>query len=189
MPTPNYPEILVSSRFYLELKLDGSNDAVDGIFMDCKGFKTTQEVIEFAEVTPEKWAKATKGKIRRTKIPGNLKIQNITLKRGLNISKTLWNWFEAVEQGNWGKQRRDGSLTIYNQAGEEQVRFDFFRAWPTSYTISDVSASSNDYEIEEIELACEDFRRNVKGSVMSTISSTTTTQVSTRSEVTVSRGA
>ena len=48
-------EILTACRFYLELKLKGSNDAVDGIFMDCKGFKCTQEIIEICEVTPNQW--------------------------------------------------------------------------------------------------------------------------------------
>jgi phage tail-like protein len=187
MAQPDYPEILVSCRFYLQLELDGSNDFVDGIFMDCKGFKTTQEVIEFAEVTPQKWGQgATKGRVKRTKVPGNLKTQNITLRRGLSISKTLWNWFEAVEKGNWAKQRRNGSITIYDQTSKQQVKFDFSRAWPTSYTISDLSSSSNDYEIEELELACEDFRRNVKGSAIATASSST--EISTRTQVSTTSG-
>lgn len=156
-----YPEILVSCRFYLELKLDGSNDAVDGIFLDCKGFKTTLNVIEIAEVTPEKWGQATKGRVRITKIPGNVKTQNIVLRRGLTCSKTLWTWFEKVEEGNWAKQIRDGSLTVYDQASKEQVQFNFFRAWPTSYTISDLSASSSELEIEELEIVCEELKRKL----------------------------
>lgn len=157
-----YPEILVSCRFYLELKLDDSNDAVDGIFLECKGFKSTQEVIECVEVTPQKWGKANKGLVRRTKIPGNVKVQNIVLRRGLTSSKTLWKWFEKVEKGNWAKQMRNGSLTIYDQASKDQIKFDFFRAWPTSYTITDLNSSSSDYEIEELEIVCEELVRNVE---------------------------
>lgn len=168
------PEILTSALFYLELKLDGSKDSVDAIFLDCKGFKSSQEVIEIAEVTPNKWgryqrrgqsdqmdeSKATSaGQIVRTKIPGNVKVNNITLRRGMSISRALWNWFEDVQRGNWDKQRRNGSLTIYNQKREAQARFEFERAWPTNYNITDLSASSNDYEIEELELACEAFKR------------------------------
>lgn len=152
-------EILTASRFYLELKLDGSDDAVDGFFMDCKGFKCSQEVIEIAEVTPQKWAKAKIGRVVRTKLPGNRKTNNITLKRGMTVSKTLWKWFEDVQDGNWAKQRRDGSLTIYNLKGEVQAQFQFERAWPTTYTISDVSASSTEVEIEELEFVCEGFKR------------------------------
>ncbi len=154
-----HPEILISSRFYLELSLDGNNQAVDGIFMDCKGFKCSQEVIEVCEVTPNKWGKAQKGMVMRTKIPGNVKINNIVLRRGLISSLALWQWFEETQKGNWAKQRKDGSLQIYNQKGEPQARFRFLNGWATSYSLSDLSASSTDYEIEELEIACEVFKR------------------------------
>ncbi len=155
----SHPEILTASRFYLELSLDGSNQSVDGIFMDCKGFKCSQEVIEVCEVTPNKWGKADKGMVRRTKIPGNIKTSNIVLSRGMISSVTLWKWFEETQKGNWAKQRRDGSLKIYNQKGESQAQFDFLNGWATSYKISDISAHSNDHEIEELEIACEVFKR------------------------------
>ncbi len=154
-----HPEILTASRFYLELSLDGSNDSVDGIFMDCKGFKCSQEVIEVCEVTPKKWGKADKGMVRRTKIPGNVKTNNIVLTRGMISSMTLWKWFEETQNGKWSDQRRDGSLKIYNQKGENQAQFDFLNGWPTSYKLSDLTASSTDYEIEELEIACEVFKR------------------------------
>ena len=154
-----HPEILTASRFYLELSLDGSNQSVDGIFMDCKGFKCSQEVIEVCEVTPNKWGRAEKGMVMRTKIPGNVKTNNIVLSRGMISSLTLWKWFEETQKGNWAKQRRDGSLKIYNQKGETQAQFQFLNGWATSYKISDLTASSADYEIEELEIACEVFKR------------------------------
>ncbi|HBE18367.1 MAG TPA: phage tail protein, partial [Cyanobacteria bacterium UBA11367] len=49
----NFPELLINSRFYIELKLDGSQEPVDAYFMECKGFKHSQEVIEVCEVTPK----------------------------------------------------------------------------------------------------------------------------------------
>ncbi|MBD1904769.1 phage tail protein [Funiculus sociatus GB2-A5] len=157
----DFPEILTTCRFYLELKLDGSNDAVDGYFMDCSGFKSTQQVIEISEVTPQKWGKdgESQGRVVRTKIPGNVSYSNITLRRGLTCSMTLWNWIQAVQDGNWGKQQRDGSLVIYNQAAQEQFRFEFKRAWPTSYKIADVNAVGGDMEIEEIEVTVEELKR------------------------------
>ncbi len=156
-----FPEILTSSRFYLELKLDGSKDSVDGYFMGCSGFQTTQQVIEIAEVTPQKWGKAgnSVGRVVSTKIPGNTAYNNITLRRGLTISMVFWDWLDVVQVGNWAKQRRDGSLVIYNQAAQEQFRFEFKRAWPVSYTISDVAAAEGNLEIEEIQLTLEELKR------------------------------
>ena len=76
-----FPEILTNSRFYIELSLDGSQDPVDAYFTECKGFKHSQEVIEVCEVTPQRWGKAKYGQVVRTKVPGNIKTNNITLRR------------------------------------------------------------------------------------------------------------
>lgn len=157
------PEILASCRFYLELSLDqpdGSPAGADAYFMECKGFKRTQEVIEACEVTAQKWGsvEAKAGLVVRTKIPGNVKISNVTLRRGMTSSRTLWNWFDAIQSGK-RDQQRDGSLTIYDQSGNAQARFSFQRAWPTGYLLTDVNAGSNEIEIEEIELAVEEFKR------------------------------
>ncbi|MDJ0706126.1 MAG: phage tail protein [Leptolyngbyaceae cyanobacterium MO_188.B28] len=154
-------EVLTNSRFYLELKLQGSNDLIDGYFIECQGFKRTQEAIEVAEVTPQKWGgkPAQSGRVIRTKLPGNTKSENITLRYGMTISPTMWKWFRMVEQGQWAKQFRDGDLTIYNQAGEVQARFRFLGAWPVSYKVGDVKADGSDFQVEELELAVEEFIR------------------------------
>lgn len=156
-----FPETLVNSRFYLELLLDGSQTPVDGYFMECSGFKTTQEVIEICEVTPQKWGNAgtSPGQVVRTKMPGNISYTNMTLRRGLTVSMTLWNWLESIHTGNWASKRRDGSLTIYNHGSQPQFRFEFKRAWPVSYSITDMKSDGNEIEIEELEVAVESLKR------------------------------
>jgi phage tail-like protein len=154
-------EVLTNSRFYLALKLRGSDERIDGYFMECQGFKRTQEAIEIAEVTGQRWGSqpAEKGRVLRTKLPGNVKSNNITLKYGLTLSATMWKWFQSVEQGNWAQQFRDGDLTIYSQGGEVQARFQFFGAWPVSYKLGDVQAGGSDFQVEELELAINEFIR------------------------------
>jgi phage tail-like protein len=152
-------EILTAHRFYLELKLDGSNDQVDAIFLECQGFKRSQDAIEISEVTPNKWGKANKGQVRRTKLPGNVKSGNITLRRGMTNSMALWNWFEAVQEGKWSEQRKNASLTIYDQAAKSQARFELAQAWPAGYKLADTNARSGEIEIEEVEIAFEGFKR------------------------------
>lgn len=152
-------EILTTCRFYIELKLDGSHDTVDAFFLECKGLKYSQAAIEACEVSPRQWGKAKSGQLVHTKIPGNIKTNNLTLRRGLTQSNTLWNWFEAVQQGNWGKQLRDGSLTVYDQESHPQALFQFSGAWPISYSISDLNAGTGELAIEEMELAIEALTR------------------------------
>jgi phage tail-like protein len=153
------PEILTNSRFYLELSLDGSSEAIDAVFLECKGFKYTQDIIEACEVTPYQWAKASRGQVVRTKVPGNVKTNQLVLRRGLSASMTIWNWFDAVQSGNWSNQRRNGSLSIYNQAAVVQARFEFSGGWPSNYMIADVNAGGSEIEIEELEVTIEEFKR------------------------------
>jgi phage tail-like protein len=154
------PEILTASRFYLGLTLDGSKNDIDCHFLECRGFQQTQAPIEICEVTPNKGGGAKqKAQVVRTKIPGNVKSGNLTLRRGMTSSKELWEWFYLVQSGNWAKQRRLVALSIYNQASEEVARFELANAWPSSYKLTDVNARSTDIEIEELEVAFEEFKR------------------------------
>lgn len=157
-------EVLTSSKFYLEISLRGSDDRMDGYFMECQGFERKQELIEVCHVTPQKWGSKgmTAGRVVRTKMPGNSSSGNITLRRGLTLSSVMWSWFAQVEQGNWAKQRRDGDLTLYDQGGTERARFRFIGAFPVRYKISDVNVQTSEFEIEELELAIDEFRRTDK---------------------------
>jgi len=124
--------------------------------------KRSQEVISICEVTPQLWGKheAKSGRLVRTKLPGNSKCENIILKRGLCISDTFWHWFISVSYGEWGAKRHENVfLTVYNQHAEPKARFCASRAWPVSYKIGDLKASASEFELEEVELAVEDFFR------------------------------
>lgn len=154
--TENKTEILTASRFYLGLSLDGS-DQTDCFFLECQGFKRTQDAIEICEVTYQP-GKA-KGMVVRTKLPGNVKSGNLTLRRGMTNSTDFWQWFENVQNGKWSKQRKMVALSIYSQGNQEIARFELAGAWPTSYKIADVNARSSDIEIEEVEVAFEEFKR------------------------------
>lgn len=159
MATSKMPEILTVSRFYVELHLDGSQDPIDGYFMECSGFNYAQDVIELAEVFPQK-GKNPEGRVMRTKIPGNFKMNtNITLRRGMSSSMTLWQWIQDVQQGGWAKKRKDGSLTIYKQDASIGSLHTFKRAWPVSYTFSEPTVSGNELSVEELEMVCEEFER------------------------------
>ncbi|MFB2769520.1 phage tail protein [Pelatocladus sp. BLCC-F211] len=153
----NLPEILTACRFYLGLTLDNSKD-IDCHFLECRGFQQTQAPIEICEVTNKTGSGAAQ-QVVRTKIPSNVKCGNITLRKGMSSSKELWDWFDSVQNGNWGKQRRLVALSIYNQASEEVARFELKNAWPSSYKLTDVNARSTEIEIEELEVAFEQFKR------------------------------
>ena len=160
LPTTDFPEVLTVSRFYVELKFSDSKP--DAYFMECKGIQYSQDVIEVCEVTPQKWGgKGAKfGRVVRTKIPGNSRIANITLKRGLmDNSLAMWEWMTNV-QNSWSEQRLDsGKLVIYTQDGKPGATFTFTNAWPVRYSISDINVGGGELAIEELEIAVEEFQR------------------------------
>lgn len=171
MPDPNiidsliavYPrdrEYLPSYRFVLQLNIDGKNDREDVTFQECIGLELAQDLINIYEVTPQRWATSGFGKVVRTKIPGNIKAENLIFRRGMTNSSTLWNWIEAVYSGKWSQQRRDGSLTIFDQAGNSQLRLDILGAWPVRYQAADVNSESGEIEIEELEVAFDMIERS-----------------------------
>ena len=168
MPEPNgivtvYPrerEYLSSYRFSLQLYIDDRNDREDVTFRECIGLELAQDSIGIYEVTPQRWASASFGKVVRTKIPGNIKVENLIFRRGMTNSTTLWNWIEAVYSGKWSQQRRDGSLTVFDQAGYAQLRLDISGAWPVRYQAADVNSESDEIEIEELEVAFDMIERS-----------------------------
>lgn len=148
-----WPEYLISNRFNLQLEIDSRNDREDVTFQECIGLELAQDIVSIREVTPLGWAKASFGGVVRTKIPGNIKLENLIFRRGMTNSITLWKWIEAVYLGNWAQQRRNGSLTVYDQAGVAQLILDIFGAWPVHYKATDVNSQSGEMEIEELEVA------------------------------------
>lgn len=151
-------EILTTCRFYVELKLDGSNEPADGYFAECKGLRYSQDVIEFNEVFPQS-GQGPPSFVHCTKVPGNNSVSNITLRRGLTASEVLWQWISDVNSNQWIKKFRSGSLTIYRQNGQPGARFKFEYAWPVSYSVTDSTASGSELAFEDIEIACEVLER------------------------------
>jgi phage tail-like protein len=162
MATEDFSELLLASRFYLklELQIGGGSETVDAVFLDCRRFQRSQTAIAIVEVTANQWAKAKYGQLVTTKIPGHVATDNLVLKRGMTDSMTLWNWFNQVELGQWKDQEAEGSLSIFDQSGSEQARYDFQGAWPMRYNTSEVNAKSTELAIEELELAVSSFVRS-----------------------------
>ena len=125
---------------------------IDGItraaFQECSGFDSTIDVIEHREggenTTPRKF-------------PGQTKYSNISLKWGLTDSRELYDWHRQVVNGDI--ERKNGSIVLLDRKGEEVLRWNFFRAWPTKWDGPDLNAEGTDAAIEMLELAHEGVER------------------------------
>lgn len=82
--------------------------------------------------------------IEHTKYP------NIVLKRGITSSSELWDWYDSVAAGKI--KRKNGSVILHNQAGQEVCRWNFFDAFPVKWNGPELNATSGNVAIESIEL-------------------------------------
>jgi phage tail-like protein len=120
---------------------------IDGLplaaFTEVSGLESEAEVIEYRE--------GGDGRVR--KLPGLRKYPNIVLKRGLTQDTELWRWHKNVLDGN--VDRRNGSVILLDEHGQEAVRWNFRNAWPCKYFGPHLNAKGNDVAIETLELAHE----------------------------------
>jgi phage tail-like protein len=132
--------------------IDVGGGKIGGYFTECSGLGSEHEVIEHKVVTG-------KGKEMVFKVPGRLKWENITLKRGITSSMDIWDWRKEVEDGKVDDNRRDGSVTMFNQNGDPVASWEFKNAWPSKVTGPQPKADSTELGIEELTLSHEYIKR------------------------------
>jgi phage tail-like protein len=125
---------------------------VKGYFTECSGLGSEHEVIEH-KVIDEKGHEIVQ------KIPGRLKWQDITLKRGITDAMDIWDWRKKVEDGDMEGARHNGSIKMFDQNLQEVARWDFERAWPLKVTGPQLQSDSNAFGVEELVITHEGLKR------------------------------
>ncbi|MFN8375297.1 MAG: phage tail protein [Anaerolineae bacterium] len=138
---------LVSFHFAIEVQ-----GKISGYFTECGGLGSEHEIIEHKIVD-------TKGREIVQKIPGRMKWQDISLKRGITKEMDIWKWRKQVEDGDVEGARRNGSIVMFDQGLKEVARWNFERAWPTKVTGPSLQADSNAFGVEEMTLVHEGITR------------------------------
>lgn len=138
---------LVSAWFGVEFQ-----GQVIGAFRECSGLGSENEVVEYKASGPN-------GEFVIKKVPGRLKWNNITLKRGITDSMDMWQWRKLVEQGKISDARKNGTITMYNQQGNAVAKWNFLNAWPSKLTGPSANAANNEVAIEELEITHEGYER------------------------------
>ncbi len=135
--------------FHFSLEFQGK---IAGYFTECSGIGSEHEVVEHKVVTPD-------GRQVVMKIPGRLKWENITLKRGITSDMDIWDWRKEVEDGNVEAARRNGSIVMYDQTLKPVAQWDFTRAWPVKVSGPQPKSDSNEISLEELTIAHEYIKR------------------------------
>ena len=125
---------------------------IDGIaqagFQECSGLDATTDVVDYREG-------ADPNHVR--KLPGLNKFTAVTLKRGITDSDELWKWRQTVLDGK--TVRKNGSIVLLNEAGEEKLRWNFMDAWPSQWTGPSLNSTSTAVAVETLVLTHEELRK------------------------------
>ena len=128
--------------FRFRVEIDGIQQAG---FTECSGLGSEIHVVEYRE--------GTEPNLTVRKVPGKVTYPDIVLKWGVTDSRELYNWHLAVINGNL--QRKNGSIILLDDQGQEKLRWNFFDAWPSKWEGPTLNASSSDVAIETLTLTCE----------------------------------
>jgi phage tail-like protein len=141
---------VTAGAHYFQIKLGGAEAA--GFFKEIDGIGSENEVITHTTTDQQ-------GKSMVQKYPGQLKWNNITLKRGVDSNNALWQWRQQVINGQISDARKDGTIEVLDWTGSPVVTYQFVRAWPCRYSAPGLSAGGNEVMVEEIEIAHEGLTR------------------------------
>jgi phage tail-like protein len=124
---------------------------IDGIsrngFRECSGLDASTDSVDYREGNE-------KGNIVR-KLSGLNKHSNITLKWGITDDDALWKWRKQVIEGKLKDARKNGSIVLMDEAGEEKLRWNFVQGWPTKWTGPSFNATSSETAVETLEIVHE----------------------------------
>jgi phage tail-like protein len=138
---------LVSAWFSVEFQ-----GQIKGAFRECTGLGSENALVEYK-------ASTEKGEYVILHLPGRMKWNDITLKRGITDAMDMWKWRKLVEQGKIDDARKNGSVVMYSTDGKEIARWNLVRAWPSKLTGPSANAGSNDVAIEELVITHEGYER------------------------------
>jgi phage tail-like protein len=87
------------------------------------------------------------------KAPGAITYPNIVLKRPLLAGDEIWQWFDAVRQGQ--VSRKSAVVILINGTGDTVARYRLANAWPAKWRVRTETANQRKVFVEELELATE----------------------------------
>lgn len=142
MPNSRSFDHRFNGKFKIEIE-----GVTQGAFAACDGLEARVDVVDFSDGD----------NLTARKRPGRTRFANIVLRRGMVNNTELWNWFEAVAEGQI--QRKAGSVIVCGDDGNELFRYNFFEGWPCRWKSLELDADKPGTLVEEIEIAVEKIER------------------------------
>ncbi len=90
------------------------------------------------------------------KVPGIHKVGDVTLKRGIVNSTTLWAWIDETRQKGYSAKRDTMVISLLDEAHNVAQKWKLTKVAPMKYTGPTLAAKGgSDVAMEELVLSCE----------------------------------
>lgn len=96
---------------------------------------------------------------RMHKLPGQGSYQNLVLKVGYIHNQLLEDWHVGFQRKPGQIGRKNGSIVLNNDDGNEIARWNFTRAWPVKWEGPELDATVSEILVESVEIAHEGIVR------------------------------
>jgi phage tail-like protein len=134
-------QVLSSAHF--TISIDQTEVAT---FSELTGINSEVEPVEYIAANQQ-------GHVVHSKQFGKTKPPKVTLKRGLDGSKAIWAWHQAVLDGDPGALRTC-TLSLKNAHGDITISYVLEDAWPCKVDIAGAKAGGSDVIMETVEMVC-----------------------------------
>ncbi len=131
--------------FHFGLEVEGT---LAGYFTHVGGLGSETEVVEHKVISGGK-------KEEVQMLPGRLKWNPITLKRGVTSSLDIWDWRQMVVEGKMKDARKPASIIAYDSTGTPIARWNMSNAWPSKVTGPEFDSTSGNIMFEEVTIVFE----------------------------------
>ena len=125
---------------------------VDGLtragFRECQGLDARQDPVDYREGN---------GPLHLNRQPGLVRYSNITLRWGMTDDPEFWEWRLAAMEGRI--ERKNFSIVLLNDRGEERIRWNCQQGWPSVWTGPSFNATGAEVAIESVEIVHEGLTR------------------------------
>ena len=126
-----------NQRFYVSI-----NGMTEAVFTEVSGLQAETVIMEYEEGGNNTFVH---------KLPGRVKVGNLTLKRGIAKSDKLLKWFLDVVKGQI--KREHVTVAICDTEGKAVETWVFVEAFPVKWTGPQLTANGTAIAVETLELA------------------------------------
>ena len=119
-------------------------------FLDVAGLDGTIETIEFREGS-------ARGGFEQ--LSGSVHYDHVVLVRALDDSHELYDWWKQARDEGAEAARRNASVVLMDERGNDRSRWNISNAWPVRYAVGPFASARPAPLVETVTLVHEGFER------------------------------